>query len=92
MKSYIDEYYCFTSVKSVKVFAEVFANNAIIISQDDKAKIGLGIPAVGRTFKTIQSVNEPVTVEDHDFPTGLKMKLIPSIYLFINPADSSNTL
>jgi hypothetical protein len=92
MKSHIDEHYCLASVKAAKIFAEVFAEESIIISQDDKAKIGLGIPAVGRTFKTIQSVNEPVTVEDHDFPTGSKMKLIPSVYLIINPADSSNTL
>jgi hypothetical protein len=92
MKSHIDEHYCLTSVKSAWVFAKVFADEAVIISQDDKAKIGLGIPAVGRTFKTIQSVNEPVTVENHDFPTGSKMKLIPSVYLVINPADSSNTL
>src|SRR5206468_3063372 len=90
MKSHIDEHYCLASVKAAKVFAKVFANEAIIISQNDKAKIGLGIPAVGRTFKTIQSINEPVTVEDHDFPTGSKMKLIPSVYLIINPADSSN--
>src|SRR3954453_8782717 len=92
MKSHVDEHYCLASVKAAKVIAEVFADEAIIISQDNKAKIGLGIPAVGRTFKTIQSVNEPVTVEDHDFPTGSKMKLIPSVYLVINPADSSNTL
>ena len=52
----------------------------------------MGTPAVDRTFKTIQSVNEPVTVKDHDFPIGSKMKLIPSVYLVINPADSSNTL
>ena len=41
---------------------------SIVISQDDKAKIGLGIPAVGRTFHTLQSVNEPINVADHDFP------------------------
>ena len=92
MKSHVDEHYCLASVKSAKIFAKVFADDTIIIFQDDKAKIRLGIPAVGRTFKTIQSVNEPVTVEDHDFPIGSKMKLIPSIYLVINPADLSNTL
>jgi len=92
MKPHIDEHYCLASVKAARVFAEVFADEAIIISQDDKAKVGLGIPAVGRTFKTIQTVNEPVIVEDHDFPVGSKMKLIPSVYLVINPADSSNTL
>ncbi|CAB4436548.1 unnamed protein product [Rhizophagus irregularis] len=72
------KYFCYTS--------------SSLSSKNDKAKIGLDILAVGRTFKTIQSVNEPVTVKDHDFPTGSKMKLIPSVYLVINPADSSNTL
>ncbi|CAB4483265.1 unnamed protein product [Rhizophagus irregularis] len=80
------------SVKAARTFAEVFADETIIISQDDKAKIGLGIPAVGRTFKAIQTTNEPVTVENHDFPMGSKIKLIPSVYLIINPADSSDTL
>ncbi|RGB23964.1 hypothetical protein C1646_773756 [Rhizophagus diaphanus] len=78
--------------KAAKVFAEVFADESIIISQDDKVKIGLGIPAISCTFKIIQTVNKPVIVEDHDFLTGLKMKLIPSVYLLINPADSSDTL
>ena len=37
MKSHIDEHYCLTSVKAAKVFAEVFANETIIIFQNDKA-------------------------------------------------------
>jgi len=52
----------------------------------------LGIPAVGRTFKTMQTVSEPVSIEDHDFPTGSKMKLIPSVYLVIDPVDSNDAL
>ncbi|PKY35173.1 hypothetical protein RhiirB3_501455 [Rhizophagus irregularis] len=92
MKSHVDEHYCLASVKAAKMFAEVFANEAVIISQDNKAKVGLGTPAVGRTFKTVQTVNEPVIIEDHDFPVGSKMKLIPSVYLTIDPTDSSNTL
>ncbi|CAB4476999.1 unnamed protein product [Rhizophagus irregularis] len=76
----------------VIIIQQNFANEAVIISQDDKAKVGLGTPAVGRTFKTVQTVNEPVIIEDHDFPVGSKMKLIPSVYLTIDPTDSSNTL
>ena len=53
MKSHIDEHYCLASVKAARIFAEVFADETIIIFQDDKVKIGLGIPTVGRTFKTI---------------------------------------
>ncbi len=92
MKVHVDKHYCLASVKLMKTFAENFPNDSIIISQDDKAKIGLGIPVVGRTFKTVQSVNEPVTIADHDFPISTKQKLIPSVYLLINPSDSSKTL
>ncbi|CAG8777658.1 6654_t:CDS:2, partial [Gigaspora margarita] len=84
MKQYVDEHYCLASVKAARVFAAVFASDTIVILQDDKTKIGLGIPAVGRTFKTMQSINKPVTVEDHDFSKR--------IYLLIDTNDSNTTL
>ncbi|CAG8716866.1 16537_t:CDS:2 [Gigaspora margarita] len=70
MKPHVNEHYCLASVKSARTFAKVFADDAVIISQDDKAKI----------------------VADHDFPVGSKMKLIPSVYLIIDPANSNNSL
>ncbi|CAG8839784.1 36143_t:CDS:2, partial [Gigaspora margarita] len=92
MKFHVDEHYCLTSVKMVREFAAIFANHSLIISQDDKAKVGLGVPAVGRTFKSIQSLSKPVAVSDHDFLCGAKQKLIPSVYLIINPENTSETL
>src|SRR4051794_27120372 len=65
---------------------------SVVIFQDDKAKIGLGLPAVGRSFCTLQSVNEPVCVADHDFPAGNGQKLIPSISLIIKPNESNDEL
>ncbi|GBC42209.2 hypothetical protein GLOIN_2v1766467 [Rhizophagus irregularis DAOM 181602=DAOM 197198] len=65
---YIDEHYFLASVKGAKQFAALFSTHSVIISQDDKAKVPLGIPAVGRTFQTLQSFQEPVTLPDHDFP------------------------
>ncbi|CAG8596260.1 7297_t:CDS:2 [Gigaspora margarita] len=62
-----DGHYCLASVKCAKQFASLFANVSVIISQDDKAKVGLGVPAVSQTFSTLQSINEPVKVADHDF-------------------------
>jgi hypothetical protein len=47
---HIDEHYCLASVKGAKQFAASFSTNSIIISQDDKAKVPLGILAVRRTF------------------------------------------
>ena len=40
----------------------------------------------------MQTVNEPVSVPDHDFPKGVKHKLIPSVYLMINPGDTNDSL
>lgn len=87
-----DSHYCLASVKYARQFATVFADNSVIISQDDKAKIGLGVPAVGRTFHTLQSVHEPVSIADHDFPLGSGQKLIPSVYLMIKPNEANNEL
>ncbi|EXX67712.1 hypothetical protein RirG_111930 [Rhizophagus irregularis DAOM 197198w] len=70
IRDHPDGHYCLASVKSARQFATVFADKAVIISQDDKAKIGLGVPAVGQTFRTLQSVHEPVGVADHDFSLG----------------------
>jgi hypothetical protein len=85
-------HYCLASVKCAKQFATIFADMSVVISQDDKAKIGLGVPAVGRTFHTLQSVHEPVCVADHDFPVGSGQKLVPSVYLMIKPNESNDEL
>ncbi|CAG8775471.1 30566_t:CDS:2 [Gigaspora margarita] len=87
-----DSHYCLALVKGAQTFALSFSDYSVIISQDDKAKVPLGIPAVGRTFKSIETVNKPVSIPDYDFPLGSKMKFIPSAYLLINPKDTNNNL
>ncbi|CAG8810833.1 35705_t:CDS:2, partial [Gigaspora margarita] len=91
-KEHPDEYYCLASVKGTKQFAKTFANLSVIISQDDKSKIGLGVPAVGRTFQALQSVAKPIRVSDHDFPYGSNQKLVLSVYLIIQPDKSNDDL
>ncbi|CAG8833970.1 22799_t:CDS:2 [Gigaspora margarita] len=59
---------------------------------DDKAKVGLGVLAVGRTFRTLQSINEPVVMFNHDFPVGYGQKLIPSVYLMIKPNELTDEI
>uniref|UniRef100_U9UEM9 C2H2-type domain-containing protein n=1 Tax=Rhizophagus irregularis (strain DAOM 181602 / DAOM 197198 / MUCL 43194) TaxID=747089 RepID=U9UEM9_RHIID len=90
IRDHPDGHYCLASVKSARQFATVFADKAVIISQDDKAKIGLGVPAVGQTFRTLQSVHEPVGVADHDFSLGSGQKLVPSVYLMMKPNESND--
>ncbi|CAG8845943.1 7501_t:CDS:2, partial [Gigaspora margarita] len=92
MKPHVDEHYCLALVKMTREFAATFANYSLIISQDDKAKVSLGILAISRTFRCIQTFNEPITISDYDFPSGSKQKLIPSVYLIINLKDTNKTL
>ncbi|GBC00635.1 hypothetical protein RclHR1_03920004 [Rhizophagus clarus] len=82
-KEYPDEHY--VSVKEAKQFAALFLTHSVIISQDDKAKVSLSILAVGKTFKTVQSFHKSVSLPDYDFPVEMQQKLIPSVYLLINP-------
>ncbi|CAG8780837.1 45584_t:CDS:2 [Gigaspora margarita] len=69
-KEHPNEHYCLVSVKGARQFAQTFSDISIIISQDDKSKIGLDVPAVGRTFCTLQSAHKPVQVPDYDFVYG----------------------
>ncbi|CAG8539378.1 10867_t:CDS:2 [Funneliformis mosseae] len=50
---HIDKYYYLAFRKGAKQFATLFSTYSVIVFQDDKAKIPLGIPAVRRTFQTI---------------------------------------
>lgn len=91
-KEHPDMHYCFASVREAKQFAMRFSTHSVIISQDDKAKVPLGIAAVGRTFRAVQSLKEPIMLPDHDFPIAIHHKLIPSVYMLMNPKDNNNTL
>ncbi len=54
--------------------------------------MGLRVPIVGRTFQTLQSINEPVSVANYNFPIGCRQKLIPSVYLIIKPNELKDEL
>jgi hypothetical protein len=83
----MDEHYCRASVKQLKDIASYLVPDVcVLISQDDKAKIPLGVAAVSRTFHCFQSISSPLTVPDHDFPIANKHKIIPSFYLFLASA------
>jgi hypothetical protein len=43
MNDHVDEHYCLASIKGVKSFASAFSQDVVLISQDDKAKVTIGI-------------------------------------------------
>ncbi|CAG8838549.1 2907_t:CDS:2, partial [Gigaspora margarita] len=79
-------------LKCAKQFASLFANVSVIVFQDNKAKVGLGVPAVSRTFSMLQSINEPVKVADYNFLAGFSQLLVLSVYLIIKPNEMNNEL
>ncbi len=90
-KEHVDEHYCLAFMKGAKQFAALFLIYSVIISQNDKVKIPLGILTVERTFQTMQSFQEPVILPNHDFLISMQQKLILSVYLLINPNDMNDT-
>ncbi len=87
-----DSHYYLASVKYARQFATAFADKSVIISQDDKVKIGLEVPAVGWIFHTLQSVHKPVRMANHDFPAESEQKLVPSVYLIIKLNELNDEL
>lgn len=51
-----------------------------ILSQDDKCRVKLGLPAVNNQVKVLMHVDDKIKFPDHDFPVASSHKLIPSVY------------
>lgn len=68
----------------------MLGDRCTMISQDDKAKVPVGILAVSRTFAMVQSSSTTISVPNHDFPVGPNHKLIPSFYLFMKRKDEAD--
>lgn len=82
--------------KSVFEMAEEFAtlfdpDSVFYLSQDDKARVPLGLPVSKKQTALVMHVDYRVTLPDHDFPIGEKHKLIPSVYAACNVKDEKVT-
>ena len=66
---------------SVEELACLFEPNEVFyLSQDDKAKVPLGLPISKKQTAFLMHVDYKVILPDHDFPIGARHKLIPSVY------------
>ncbi|CAG8805683.1 3370_t:CDS:2, partial [Gigaspora margarita] len=84
---------------AARQFACAFSNVSIIIFQDDKAKIDLGIPAVGRTQKLISSVylmikpnkeNDDLQTEQYSKALKINNEIKPIWVLLVNGGPNEN--
>ena len=80
-KAHVDHEFAKAVCTSAEEFACLFdANDVFYLSQDDKAKVPLGLPISKKQTAILMHVDYKVTLPDHDFPIGAKHKLIPSVY------------
>ena len=89
-KSHPDEHYCAALFRYEREFAVKYRSLANFICVDDKHRIKVGEPgfpvaAVERGREVILSLNETITVGDHDFT---RFSIIPSVVFHLDIPDS----
>lgn len=60
------------------------------MSQDDKARVAIGITAANKQAPILMYVEYKVTLPDHDWVVAAKHKLIPSVYAAIKIDENGN--
>ena len=83
-KTHPDFHYTSAQVNIVGELAEMFSNETIAVSADDKNKVNVGTLAVSRHFSinNIFATDDQPNYPDHDFPYA-NAKLVPAGYLLL---------
>lgn len=80
-KDHPDTHFAAATVKYLKNLATLFGDKTVcVISQDDKARVPLGIVAATKQSAILMKMDYRVQLPDHDFAVASKHKLIPSVY------------
>ncbi|XP_055543780.1 uncharacterized protein LOC129729295 [Wyeomyia smithii] len=87
-KIHEDGKFCTATIRSVETLASILGNTQVaIVSQDDKARVPIGITAVNKQAPFLMSVEYKITLPDHDWVVAARHKLIPSVYAGIMIAN-----
>ena len=73
----------FTNFFTVKFsgFCDYYGEGCVFfLSQDDKARVPLGLPAANKQVRVVMHLQYRIKLPDHDFVVAEKHKLIPSVY------------
>ena len=80
-KTHIDTEFCTSTIRNLESVASLLGPKQVfILSQDDKARVPLGIPAVKSHSLLLMHMEYRVLLPDHDWVVAEKHKLIPSVY------------
>ncbi|CAG8788938.1 24670_t:CDS:2, partial [Gigaspora rosea] len=83
-KRHEDTYFCAFLVRNIKEMVSLLGPQSVLtISQDDKARIPLGLATANKQAPILIRVEYRVELPDHDWVVTEKHKLIPSVYAIL---------
>uniref|UniRef100_A0A0B7BG25 C2H2-type domain-containing protein n=1 Tax=Arion vulgaris TaxID=1028688 RepID=A0A0B7BG25_9EUPU len=78
---HIDGRFCTATLNHLEEVASMLGPGEVcFISQDDKARVPIGLTAANKQAPFLMHVEYRVTLPDHDWVVAAKHKLIPSVY------------
>ncbi|KAJ6642673.1 hypothetical protein Bhyg_07626, partial [Pseudolycoriella hygida] len=78
-----DSKFAMTTINHINELASILGPNEVTyVSQDDKAKIPIGLPAANKQGPLLMHMEYRVKLPDHDFVIAKGHKLTPSVYAF----------
>ena len=78
---HIDGQLCTATIKHLEGVSSILGPDAVcFISQDDKARVPIGLTAANKQAPLLMHVEYKVTLPDHDWVVAARHKLIPSVY------------
>lgn len=92
-KTHSDEKFAKATIAYMEELASVLGPREVcFFSQDDKARVPVGITAANKQAPLLMHLEYKVTLPDHDWVVAGGHKLIPSVYagIVIKPADIGN--
>ena len=80
-RSHEDTMFAATTIKHLRQLAGTLGpNHVFMLSQDDKARVPIGITAAKKQAPLLMSMEYRVRLPDHDWVVAERHKLIPSVY------------
>jgi len=80
-ESHIDGEFCTSTIRNLEELASLLGPKEVFfLSQDDKAKVAIGVTAAKKQSPMLMHLEYKVTLPDHDFVVASRHKLIPSVY------------
>lgn len=89
-KGHEDDRFAKATIKYLHNLAVIMGPDLVcVISQDDKAKVPLGLPAAKKQGPILMKLDYQIRLPDHDFVVASRHKLIPSVSAKLEIKDNA---